>query len=243
MDTERARKLSIVIPTFNEEGNIAKLLLAAHRTLQSLSMPHELIVVDDCSMDRTRQIVKNLQSRISEIVLIERDTERGLATAMTRGYDAAAGTYLGSMDADLAHDPKYLEEMIRALDTNTADFVIGSRYVRGARFEGKPILNKLASIIGQFVIRQFLHLTVKDTSNNYRIFRREIWEKIRHQLHPNGNIMLTEIVYQTAARGFRIKEIPIVYVERRIGKSKLSIAKETLNFLKNIVKIRAGKSE
>ena len=231
-------KLSIVIPTYNEEGNIEQLLKLIREVLLSESISHELIIVDDSSKDKTREIIRTLQKNIPEIVLIERNNERGLATALVRGYNEARGFYLGSMDADLAHDPKYLPAMIHILDKKEADFVIGSRYVQGAKFEGKPIINKLASIMGQLLIKTLLGIKIKDTSNNYRVFRKEIWKRIKDKLHPEGNIMITEIAYLAEKNNFKIKEIPIVYIERRLGKSKLSVAKETSKFFKNIWKIK-----
>ncbi|MDP3999613.1 MAG: glycosyltransferase [bacterium] len=231
-------KLSIIIPTYNEEGNIGRLLTLTHEILQSESISHELIVVDDGSKDKTREIIRTLQKTISEIILIERDNERGLATALIRGYNQARGLYLGSMDADFAHDPKYIPAMIRILDNEKVDFIIGSRYVQGARFEGKPLLNKLASLTGQWLIKILLGLKIKDTSNNYRVFRKELWAKIKDKLHPDGNIMITEIAYLAEKNNFKFKEIPILYIERRLGKSKLSVFKETVKFFKNIRRIK-----
>lgn len=232
------KKISLIIPTYNEEGNIEKLLRSTHEILQTHEITHELIIVDDGSRDKTRSIIEALHNEIPEIILIKRDTERGLASALIRGYRTASGTYFGSMDADLAHDPKHLPEMLQLLENREADFVIGSRYITGARFEGKPLMNKLASRIGQFIIKIILGISAQDTSNNYRLFRRAIWETIKNRLHPDGNIMITEIVYLAQKNNFRIKEIPIVYIERRVGKSKLSIVKETMRFFKNIVRIK-----
>ncbi len=231
-------QLSLVIPTYNEEENIKNLLETTSRILKIIPISFELIVVDDGSKDQTRSIGKKLQKDNKEIILIERDKERGLATALIRGYEASQGQYLGAMDADLAHDPKYLLTMINLLNLNQADFIIGSRYVKGAQFKGKPILNLMASIVGQFLVKIILGVKVKDSSNNYRIFKREVWEKIKNQLHSDGNIMLTEIVYRASQNNFRIREIPILYIERRIGKSKLSLFKETIKFFKNIWKIK-----
>jgi len=232
-------KLSIVIPTYNEEGNIEKMLTLTNEILKKSGVSHELIVVDDQSKDATRAVVKELQKKISEIKLIERDSERGLATALIAGYTAARGEWLGSMDADLASDPQHLPEMITALKEN--DFVIGSRYLPGSKFQGKPFLNQLASILGQFLVRWLLKIKVRDTSNNYRLFKKEVWEAIKNLLHPNGNIMITEIAYLAEKAGFRMKEIPIIYIERRHGKSKLSIWQEAMNFFRNIQKIKNGR--
>lgn len=231
-------KISIIIPTYNEESNIPALLQKTHIILKNAGYGHELIVVDDGSKDSTRAKVRELQKIIPEIVLIERDTERGLASAMVRGYNEAHGEFLGAMDADLAHDPKHLPEMIALLENNQADFVIGSRYLPESRFEGKPLLNKITSLVGQFLVKIILRIRVKDTSNNYRIFRRAVWGTIKNKLHPDGNIMLTEIVYLAIKNNFIIKEIPIIYRERRAGKSKLNILQETIRFFRNIIRIK-----
>ncbi len=229
----------MVIPTYNEAENIERLLVLTHDILLASGVSHELIVVDDKSADGTREIVKKLQAGISELRMIERDNERGLATALIAGFETARGELLGSMDADLASDPKYLPEMITAIKEN--DFVIGSRYLAGSVFRGKPLLNRLASVVGQFLVRILLNVKVRDTSNNYRIFTRRVWESIRERLHPEGNIMITEIAYLAEKGGFRMKEIPITYIERRQGKSKLSVWKETLRFFRNIQKIKRGR--
>jgi len=233
-------ELSIVFLTYNEEKNIGLILTQTYHVLKRMGITHEFVIVDDASTDHTRQEVRRLSQTIPEIRLIERDNERGVATAMVRGYNESRGAYLGTLDADLAHDPEYLPVMLKLLKSGNADFVIGSRYVPGARFIGKPFLNKIASIIGQLVVRIFLRLPVRDTSNNYRIFRREVWESIKNRLHPDGNIMLTEIVYRAHQNGFRIAEIPTVYEERRFGKSKLSVARESYRFFKNILKVKWG---
>lgn len=233
--------VSIVIPTYNEELNVVRLLKQTHEMLTRAGYTHELIVVDDRGTDNTRAAVKALRQTVPEVVLIERDTERGLASAVVRGYHEARGRYLGGMDADLAHDPRYLPKMLDLLEKRDADFVIGSRYLPDSQFLGKPLINKLASIVGQWLIKRLLGVRVNDTSNNYRVFTREVWEKIKNRLHPDGNIMLTEMVYLAEKNNFRLREVPIIYQERRLGKSKLHIAEETMRFFKNIGKIKRGR--
>ncbi|MDO8558593.1 MAG: glycosyltransferase [bacterium] len=233
-------ELSIIFLTFNEEKNIGLILPQTYEVLKRMGITHEFIIVDDASADRTRQEVRKLSKTIPEVRLIERDNERGVATAMVRGYNEGRGIYLGTLDADLAHDPEYLPAMINLLRSGNADFVIGSRYVPGAKFIGKPFLNKIASIVGQLVVRIFLRFPIRDTSNNYRIFHRKVWETIKNRLHPEGNVMLTEIVYRAYQKGFRIVEVPTIYEERRFGKSKLGVGREAYRFFKNILKVKWG---
>src|SRR4030065_1374808 len=104
-------KLSIIIPTYNEEENIEKFLTDTNRVLKNNKISHEFIVVDDIGKDDTRLIVKNLMKKIPQIKLIEKNIDTGLTPAMIDGYNYASGDYLGAMDADLCHDPKYLPEM------------------------------------------------------------------------------------------------------------------------------------
>ena len=231
-------ELSIIFLTYNEEKNISIILSQTERVLEQMGITHEFIVVDDASTDRTRQEVRKLQQTIPDIRLIERDNERGVATAMVRGYNECRGMYLGTLDADLAHDPEYLPAMFELLQNGSTDFVIGSRYVPGARFVGKPFVNWIASVIGQVIVRMILQIPVKDASNNYRVFTREVWEKIKKRLHPDGNVMLAEIVYRAHQNNFRIVEIPTLYVERRFGKSKLGVGREAYRFFKNIFRIK-----
>jgi len=233
--------LSLIIPTYNEEKNIVELIKKTNAILDKASISHEFIIVDDGSKDQTRPGVKELKTKIDNINLIERDNEKGLASAMVCGYNAARGTYLGSMDADLAHDPKYLPNMLSMLTGGAYDFVIGSRYLPESKFFGKPFLNKMASLVGQKLVKVILGIKVGDTSNNYRIFSKSLWNDIKSTLHPSGNIMLTEIVYRAEQCGYRFSELPIVYNERIHGKSKLNIWKETARFFSNIIKIKFGK--
>jgi len=241
MKTNNKPKLSIIVPTFNEEENIEKFLTDTNRVLKQNKTSHELIVVDDIGKDDTRIIVKKLMKKIPEIKLIEKDTNTGLTPAMFDGYNYASGEYLGAMDADLCHDPKYLKEMVDILDKDQADFVIGSRYIKGSKYVGKPFLNKLAGKAGKFVIQFILNLPCKDTSNNFRIFKRKIWSDIKGELKSTGNIMFVEIIWLAHRKHYRIKEIPTTYIERRFGKSKLKIARETFRFFKNIIKMRFRK--
>lgn len=238
MSRSETIKISIIVPTYNEEENIEKFLLNTHGVLKENNITHEIIVVDDIGYDNTRAIVKKLIKEIKEIRLIEKNTDTGLAAAMKDGYNSARGEYLGAMDADLCHDPKYLIEMIKIIDGNEADFVIGSRYLKTSEYIGKPLLNKIVSRVGNFLVRNLFFLPYKDMSNNFRVFKREIWENIKEKIKSKGNTIFLEIIWLAHLKKFRIKEIPTKYIERQFGKSKLKITKEAFRFLKNIIRMR-----
>jgi dolichol-phosphate mannosyltransferase len=196
--------------------------------------------VDDNSTDGTINVVNNF-SKIygnDKINLIVRNNERGVATAIKRSYDESKGIYLAALDADLCHDPKHLPEMLQLIKSGKADLVIGSRYVKGAEFTGKPWINHLASSIGQLVIWIVLGLRIKDTSNHFRMMRRDLYLKFANQLHPTGNVMIVEMLYRAKKLGAKIVEIPIIYRERRFGESKIKVWRETKVFFKTIFNIR-----
>ncbi|HLD42606.1 MAG TPA: polyprenol monophosphomannose synthase [Candidatus Nanoarchaeia archaeon] len=230
--------ISIILATYNERGNIELLIPKIQDALNRKNI--EIIVVDDNSPDGTSKIVQNLQKRSKNIRLITRTSEKGLASALLAGFDAAKGDILIAMDSDLAHDPKYLPEMIHDVQKKSIDCIIGSRYLRKSRFIGKPFHKKLASMLGQKLFTSILGLPIRDTTNNFRVFKRSLYRDIRKSLHPQGNVMLAEFLYRAYKKGYIMKEIPILYIERRKGKTKLSLWKETLNFIRMIGVIKYG---
>jgi dolichol-phosphate mannosyltransferase len=229
--------LSLILPTYNERENIALLIPRLERVLADARITYEIIVVDDLSHDGTREEVKKLQGSTAYITLVERTTS-GLATALRDGFNLARGTYVGSMDTDLSHEPEEIPKFIKVLEAQQADFVIGSRYMKGSIFTGKALANVVASYLGRLVVKVILHLPIEDTSNNFRIFRGTIWQEIKDRVHPEGNVMITEIAYLAYRGGYRLTELPIRYEERKYGTSKLKIGAETVRFFRTIWEIR-----
>ena len=231
--------ISIILATYNERGNIELLIPKIQDALNGKNI--EIIVVDDNSPDGTSKIVQNLQKKSKNIRLITRTREKGLASALLKGFDEARGDIFVVMDSDLAHDPHYLPGMLERILHDNLDCVIGSRYLKKSRFIGKPYHKKLASKVAQKIFTFLLDLPIKDTTNNFRIFKKTIYKDIRNSLHPKGNTMLAEFLYRAYKKGYKIKEIPTLYIERRKGKTKLSLWKETMNFLEMLWLIRHGK--
>ena len=233
-------KLSVILATYNEHKNIQKLV---PRVIKALNRrcTYEIIVVDDNSPDGTAKAVRNMMKKYPHLRLILRTKNRGLSNSLIDGFKSARGRYIAQLDSDLCHDPKALPTMIRMLDLKEADMVIGSRYVKGSSFSGKPFIKESASKAAQFIAKAILGVSVKDTTNNFRVFRSEVFDTIKSNLRTTGNIMLTEMVYQTEKHGFRIKEIPTRYVEQREDQTKIRLGKETAKFMINVVRIRMGR--
>lgn len=230
--SQDAPLLSVVIATFNERRNIELLLPMVARALRQASIPFEILVVDDSSPDGTAVAAQGMAPYIPELKVIVRLNERGLATALQRGFDESRGQLIATMDGDLCHDPRHLPAMVERVKADPNLVVIGSRYVRGSTFVGKPWLKKLASRVGQVLVRAVLGLPVRDTSNNFRVFGADLYRRIRGSVITDGNAYLISFLLSAHLAGARFLELPIQYVERRFGETKLQLASETRKFFR-----------
>lgn len=214
-------KALILVPTYNEKDNLpilAAALLAFDNT--------ELLVIDDASPDGTGSIADGLARRHpGRVRVMHRRGPRGLGRSYLDGFrDAVASDadVIVQMDADLSHDPKFLPAMFNAI-SNGAELVIGSRYRDGGGVENWPVHRVMLSAFANRYIRVVTGLRPRDCTSGYRCWRREALAKLRlDAVASEGYAFLTEVIFQAAATGTRIAEIPIVFVERRQGASKLT---------------------
>ncbi len=213
----------IVVPTYNERDNVRDV---AARFLAALPGA-ELLFVDDNSPDGTGQILDELAAAEPRIHVMHRAGKLGLGTAyiegfgwgLARGYD-----YLFEMDADGSHDPKYLQTML-ALARDGADVVIGSRYVPGGGTENWGFGRKLISRGGGFYARTVLGLDVRDVTAGFICWRRAALEAIElSTVSSNGYSFQIEMKFRAHRKGMRLVETPIMFVDRRVGQSKMSRA-------------------
>lgn len=229
---------SVILPTYNEYDNLRILIPQLVTLFESTNRTYEIIVVDDDSNDGTSNLIEDMKREVTGLQLISRTTNRGLATAIIDGTSAAKFPTIIHMDADLAHTVSDLGRMITHYEEAGDDnlIVVGSRYQPGSRYEGKSLVNRIAGYLGLLFVRCYLKIPVKDSSNNFRIFRKSIWDSIRDQLITDGNIMLVQFLYLAIRNGCNVSELPISYSERTIGQSKLSVRTETLKFFTHIFK-------
>ncbi|MFH0847734.1 MAG: polyprenol monophosphomannose synthase [Chloroflexota bacterium] len=210
-------RLSVVLPTYNERENIAKLIEAIS---QATSPPPEIIVVDDNSPDKTWQIVTDLQGKFPTLKPFRRRNERGLASALAYGVSQAGGDTIGWMDCDFSHPPSLIPEMLRALDD--ADLVIASRYVRGGSQE-YPFIRDLTSRAFNLYASILLGFKVRDWTSGYALVKRKVLEKVR--IEPVGQgygEYFFAFVYGALGQGFRVKEVPYRCVYNGEHESKTS---------------------
>jgi len=210
----------VIIPTYNEKENIAKLI----PEIIAQNLPLDILVIDDNSPDGTSQVAGKLIIQFPQIHLITRTGKLGFASAYLTGFKYALEhgyQFIWQMDADLSHQPKYLQDFWQKIQES--DLVVGSRYVPGGGIEGWPwfrlFLSKFASLYAQII----LGVKLKDFTGGYNCYRREVLEAIDlAKIISQGYSFLLELKYKTILRNFKYCEIPIIFVERQQGKSKIS---------------------
>lgn len=221
---DRARSV-VIIPTYNESANIETVL----RQIMNLPGPVSALVVDDGSPDGTARIVRSMEAEWpGRIDLIERSGKLGLGTAYIAGFSRALRDgfdYVCGMDADLSHNPYDLPRLIEPVAEGKADLVIGSRYVEGVRVINWPLSRLILSFAAGVYTRLITRMPVFDVTAGYKCFHRRVLESIDFSnVKSNGYSFQVEMHYRTWRKGFRIKEVPIIFTERTEGQSKMSRA-------------------
>ena len=213
----------IIIPTYNEKENIERMI----RTLISLEHSFDILVVDDGSPDGTAAIVKRMQVEFPErVFIIERSGKLGLGTAYIAGFKWALNEgyeYIFEMDADFSHNPDDVPRLYEACATDGADLSVGSRYVTGVNVVNWPMGRVLMSYFASKYVRFVTGLPVYDTTAGFNCYRRSVLETIDlDSIRFKGYAFQIEMKFVTYKCGFTIKEVPVVFVNRVLGVSKMS---------------------
>jgi dolichol-phosphate mannosyltransferase len=216
-------KALIVIPTYNERGNIESLVTQILATVPEV----DVLVIDDASQDGTGAIVDGLAARLPQVRVIHRPGKLGLGTAYLRGFDYAIQNgydLVFEMDADFSHDPKYLPAFLTAAaGPEEAELVIGSRYIPGGDTPDWSPLRKFISGGGNIFARTVLGIPIHDCTSGYRCYHTAALRTLHlDQVHSQGYAFQVEIAYAMWRSGYHVREVPIVFIDRRVGHSKMS---------------------
>ena len=221
-------RVVVVIPTYNEAENLAWIVGRVRAAQPGI----DVLVVDDGSPDGTGAIADDLAAADPRVKVLHRTAKAGLGAAYLHGFRVALDAgydVIGEMDADGSHQPEQLDRLLTALET--ADLVIGSRWVPGGSVVNWPLQRELLSRGGNLYVRLLLGVKVRDATAGYRLFRRATLEKIDlASVESTGYVFQTDMVARTLAAGLVVKEVPIEFVERVRGDSKMSgsVATESL---------------
>lgn len=225
-------KTIILIPTSNEEQNIKDVI----EQIEVLNLPLDIIVLD-ASTDRTKEIVQDLSKTYDNISISHRPFKdefgsaykRGFALALEKDYD-----FIIQMDGDRSHMPRYIPSFLREI--THADVVMGSRYVKEGKTIGWPLKRKIISFVANRTAKILLRLPFNDLTTGYRCYRRKVIEKILPELEYTSYVSQVEGVLRAYDHGFKISEIPVTFVERVYGRSKL-YRREYLQFLRALIEM------
>ena len=213
----------VIIPTYNEKENIEKII----RAVFSLDGEYHILVIEDGSPDGTAQIVRRLQEEFPDrLHMIERKGKLGLGTAYITGFKWSVENgydYIFEMDADFSHNPNDLPRLYEACAKNGADLAIGSRYCHGICVINWPIGRVIMSYYASVYVRTVLGMKVYDTTAGFKCYRRNVLETIDlDKVRMKGYGFQIEMKYTTFKLGFNIQEVPIIFVDRTEGTSKMS---------------------
>lgn len=217
--TDKQRAL-IIFPTYNERDNIEKIV---HAVLP-LDPRINVLIVDDNSPDGTGEIADRLTKQDSRVSVMHRENKEGLGRAYIAGFKWAIGhdyDFVFEMDADFSHGPEYLKDFLREIQTH--DLVIGSRYITGVNVINWPMSRLLLSYFANVYTRLVTGLPLRDATGGFKCFRREVLETLNLDgIQSSGYSFQIELNMRVWKRGFRIKEIPIIFFDRVAGQSKMS---------------------
>lgn len=213
----------VIIPTYNEAHNITHMM----GELMQLEVQVDLLIIDDHSPDGTGELVKEAQGRHGErLHLIEREGKQGLGTAYVEGFRFALDngyTYICEMDADFSHSPDDLPKLIDEVKSGRADLAIGSRYVNGIRIINWPLNRLILSYTANTYARLITGMSILDTTAGFKCIHRKVLEAISiNRIDSNGYAFQIELHFRAWKTGFKLKEVPVIFTERREGESKMS---------------------
>jgi dolichol-phosphate mannosyltransferase len=215
----------LILPTYNEAENIEALVAAALPQLAGTGERHTILIVDDDSPDGTGRIADRLAEEHPEVRVLHRARKQGLGRAYLAGFGLAldnGAELILEMDSDFSHDPADLPRLIAA--AGAADLVLGSRYVPGGGVTNWGLVRRALSWGGSAYARIILGVPVRDLTGGFKCFHRRVLEALDlGQVHADGYGFQIELTYRAIQAGFTVTEVPIMFRERRIGQSKMTI--------------------
>lgn len=213
----------VIIPTYNERENVENMI----RKVMSFEKEYHILIVDDSSPDKTSEIVMKLQAEFPGKIFLEiRTGKLGLGTAYIHGFKWAVKNkydYIFEMDCDFSHDPNDLIRLYKACSEEGADVSIGSRYCAGGKVKNWPIKRILMSYFASVYVRIILFIGIRDTTAGFKCYKRNVLETINLDVIPfKGYAFQICMKYAAIRNGFKLREVPITFVDRLYGVSKMN---------------------
>ncbi|KAI9218408.1 nucleotide-diphospho-sugar transferase, partial [Blastocladiella britannica] len=216
-------KYSVLLPTYNERHNLPVIVWMLVRTFTEHKLDYEIIIIDDNSPDGTLDIAKQLQGvyGADRIVLRPRPGKLGLGTAYVHGIANASGNFIIIMDADMSHHPKFIPEFIRLQKAKNLDVVTGTRYDAGGGVHGWDLRRKLTSRVANYIASTLLSPDVSDLTGSFRLYKKPVLAKLMAAVISKGYVFQMEMMVRARQFNYTIGEVPITFVDRVYGESKM----------------------
>ncbi|KAJ3416323.1 dolichol-P-mannose synthesis [Chytridiales sp. JEL 0842] len=231
----KGSKYSVLLPTYNERENLPIITWMLVKHFEEAGLDFEIIIIDDASPDGTLQVAQQLQKIFGEdrIVLRPRAGKLGLGTAYVHGIQNARGDFVFIMDADMSHHPKFIPAFVQKQAEGNYDVVTGSRYITHGGVHGWNLRRKLTSRTANFLADTLLTPGVTDLTGSFRLYKKHVLLKMIEATKSKGYVFQMEMMVRARQMGFSIGEVPITFVDRVFGESKLG-AEEVVGYLKGL---------
>ena len=231
-------KYSLIIPTYEEKKNICILISMIDGYLTDKKINYEIVIVDDNSPDGTADEVLKIAEYLGndKVKLLKRKGKLGLGTAYIDGFKLTTGDYIFLMDADFSHHPKFLIDFIEKQQSTQADVITGSRYIGSGGVYGWTFMRKLISRGANFFASFFLKPIVSDLTGSFRLYKREAFIKLIKDVKNVGYAFQMEIIIRAQYLNMKVDEVPITFVDRIHGASKLAM-KEIFIYFQTVLKL------
>ncbi|KAF2167871.1 glycosyltransferase family 2 protein [Zasmidium cellare ATCC 36951] len=237
MSTQK-NKYSVLLPTYNERRNLPIMIWLINQTFTEHKLDYEVIIVDDGSPDGTQEIAHQLIKAYgsSKVKLYTRSGKLGLGTAYVHGLQFASGNFVIIMDADFSHHPKFLPQMIAKQKEANYDIVTGTRYAGAGGVYGWDLKRKLVSRGANLFADTVLRPGVSDLTGSFRLYKNAVLQEVINRTESKGYSFQMEMMVRAKGMGFSVAEVPITFVDRLYGESKLG-GEEIVEYLKGVMNL------
>ncbi|KAJ8326167.1 dolichol-P-mannose synthesis [Batrachochytrium dendrobatidis] len=228
-------KYSVLLPTYNERQNLPIIVWMLVKAFTEAGLDYEIIIIDDNSPDNTIQVARQLEKvyGTDRILLRPRAGKLGLGTAYVHGIESSTGNFVFIMDADMSHHPKFIPEFIKKQQRHNLDVVTGTRYVHGGGVYGWDLKRKLTSRVANYLADIMLNPGVSDLTGSFRLYKKHVLKDLIQHTISKGYVFQMEMMVRARQLNYTIGEIPITFVDRVFGESKLG-PNEIVGYLKGL---------
>jgi dolichol-phosphate mannosyltransferase len=228
-------KYSVILPTYNERDNLPLMISMLNTAFTTSKLDYEVIVVEDNSPDGTLQVAKDLQRTYGEnrLVIHSRPGKMGLGSAYIDGLQLCKGDFIFLMDADMSHHPREIPKFIARQKSGNYDVVTGTRYAQGGGIAGWDLGRILTSRGANFIATLLLNPGVSDLTGSFRLYKKNVLETLMKSVKGRTYVFQMEVVVRAKQMGYTVAEVPIIFVDRLYGESKLG-AGEIVSYLKGL---------